>query len=309
MSRFTFTGRLVQGDAHKAGPQRKDRNNVLLVRKDGQPDAPFFLAVAIPKNPAERFVIQGNPDYESQKAIVDADARAAWPQYFGGQRPQGLMFPASLPADCTNPKFANKILDGDGFDENGKPNNAKDGWAGCWIVKVSNGFPPKVWEWVVDWTDPRGQKHTGWKETDVTGRKIKCGDYVTIGGDASSNQNTDSPGLYMNVDTVSFEKEGEAIVGTGGVDPNQALGSRGGAPNGASAGAASTGGHAATATTSETAPAYSGYRDAAPPPPGGDAPPPPAAGPQMTAAATTSYDAYKAAGWSDDQLRAGGLMV
>ena len=29
----------------------------------------------------------------------------------------------------------------------------------------------------------------------------------------------------------------------------------------------------------------------------------------MTAAATTTYEAYKASGWTDDQLRANGLMV
>ncbi len=46
---------------------------------------------------------------------------------------------------------------------------------------------------------------------------------------------------------------------------------------------------------------------AAPPPP--SAPPPPAAGPQMTAAAQSTYAGYRASGWSDEQLRAAGLMV
>lgn len=296
MSRFTFTGRLVQGDAHKPGPQRKDkRTNVLKVKKDGTPDAPFFLAVAVPKNPAQRFVIQGNPDYESQKAILDADARAAWPQYFG-QRPQGLHFDASLPHDCINPKFANKVIDGDGYDDEGKPNAEKDGWAGCWIIKVSNGFAPKVYEWTAQ----------GWKETLHTGRVIKCGDYVTISGDCSSNQSTESAGMYMNVDTVSFEQEGKPIIGSNNVDPNQALGSRGAPPNPAAnqagANAASSGqgavGNQGSGTASEP---YSGYRESAPPPP--------PSGPQMTAAATTSYDKYIAAGWTDAQLRANGLMV
>ena len=39
MTRFTLTGRAVQGDPMKPGPQRKDKSGVLKFRKDGQPDA------------------------------------------------------------------------------------------------------------------------------------------------------------------------------------------------------------------------------------------------------------------------------
>ena len=305
MTRFTFTGRAVQGDPMKPGAQRKDKSGVLKFRKDGQPDAPFFYAVAIPKDPAKRFVIPGNPSYEEEKAKVDAAARAAWPNLFqpNYQRPAGLNFEASLPADCTSPKFANKILDGDGFDENGKPNNVKDGWAGCWVLKVSNGFAPKVYEWA-----------NGWVElTPHSDRKLKLGDYVTVSGTCETNQSTESPGMYMNFDTVSFEQEGELIVASSAVDPNQALGARGGNPpahaGGQSTGAAGTSG-SGTASGAAGDPSYSGYReDAAPPPPSGDAPPPPS-GPTMTdKAGGKSYESFTKAGWTDAQLRQHGYIA
>lgn len=306
MTRFTFTGRAVQGDPMKPGPQRKDKSGVLKFRKDGQPDAPFYYAIAIPKDPAKRFVIPGNPSYEEEKAKVDAAARAAWPNLFqpNYQRPQGLNFEASLPMDCTSPKFANKIQDGDGFDENGKPNNIKDGWAGCWVVKVSNGFAPKVYEWA-----------NGWVElTPHSDRKIKLGDYVTVSGTCETNQSTESPGMYMNFDTVSFEQEGELIVAATSVDPNQALGARGGngqAPNSsAPAGGQSNGAAGTSGSGTASDPSYSGYReDAAPPPPDGDAPPPPS-GPEMTAkAGGKSYESFTKAGWNDAQLRQHGYIA
>jgi len=313
MTRFTFTGRLVQGDVYEAKVRTDRRTKQPKLGQDGQPMKQVFAALAIPKDPAARFVIPGNPTYDEQKALIDGAARAAWPQFFG-QRQQGLQYPPSLPHDCTNPKFANKVIDGDGFDDNGQPYSKNEGWAGCWVIKFANGFVPKVYEWTA----------SGWQETIHTGRKVKCGDYVSISGTCVSNQSTDSPGMYMNFDTVSFEQEGAFIAAASSVDPNAALGSRGAPANppahaGAgtppppgNAGAASTGAPAHGGQGSTIAPAYSGYRDAgaagAPPPPGAGAPPPPA-GPQMTAAATTTYEAYKASGWTDDQLRANGLMV
>lgn len=316
MTRVTFTGRLVQGDVYEAKVKTDKRTKQPKIGQNGEPIKQVFAALAIPKDPASRLTIPGNPTYEEQKALVDGAARAAWPQFFTGQRQQGMMYPASLPHDCTLPKFALKVVDGDGFDDNGQPNSAKEGWAGCWVVKFSNGFVPKVYEWTA----------SGWQETIHTGRKVKCGDYVSISGTYVTNQSTESPGMYMNFDTVSFEQEGAFIAAASSVDPNQALGQRGTPasppahaaagtpPPPGNAGAASTGAPAHGGQGSTTAPAYSGYRDAgaagAPPPPGAAAtPPPPPAGPQMTAAATTTYEAYKAAGWSDDQLRAGGLMV
>lgn len=313
MTRFTITGRLVQGDPHKPGQQRKDNAGQLKFRKDGQPDCPFYMAVAIPKDPSARFVIPGNPTWEEEKAKLDAAARAAWPNLFqqNFQRPPNLHFDAALPADCTSPKFANKILDGDGFDDDGKPYSRNDGWAGCWVVKVSNGFAPQVKEWL---------DGTGWADMTPHGRQIKLGDYVTVSGTVESNKSTQSSGMYMNFDIVSFEAEGERIIIASAVDANEALGSRGGQANppasgqanNAHAGGAGGAAHGtAGSTTASDAPPYSGYReDNAPPPPPGDNAPPPPSGPTMTAkAGGKTYESFIAAGWTEDQLRQHGYIA
>lgn len=319
MSRFTFLGRLVQGSAHE-NPQRIDNDTKQKkVRKNGEPDCPFFVAIAIEKNPANRFLIDGVPSYESQKELIDSLARTAWPQFFG-TRPQGLHFDAHLAPDCTNPKFANKVIDGDGHDEKGKAYSSNEGWGGCWIVKCSSYYAPGVQEWRDDQVDARGARMApGWVDCAKTGRRIKAGDYVSVSGTCESNKSTQSPGMYMNLDLIAFEKEGEEIVLRNAVDANQALGTRGSPSGGASANAGQTSNTAHGAQTSGTASdaqAYSGYRtnaasdDTPPPPPGDDTPPPPPAGPQMTEKAKgKTYDAFIAAGWSHHQLVSNGYIA
>lgn len=311
MTRWTFTGRMVGGSATEQQPQRKDdRTGALKFLKNGEPDRPFYLSLAVPKNPAARFVIPGNPSYEQEKAKIDADAKAAWPQFFSSQRNPNIQYGAHLAADCTNPAFANKVIDGDGFDDKGQPFANNDGWAGCWIIKVQRYYAPNVYEWVENWVDPvrPGAPYTGWKDVSLTGRKIKAGDYITVSGECESNKSSDSPGMYMNHDTISFEAEGEAIILRSAVDPNAALGQRG--PNAAaSAPAASSAAPAPGAPASETAPAYSGYREAtSPAAPAAPAAPP--AGPQMTAKADgVPYEEFVKQNWTDDALRAHGYMV
>jgi hypothetical protein len=296
MSRFSFTGRIVQGDPNKMHQKIDDKTKQPRLKHDGTPLMQVYVALAIPKNPAARLVIPGVPTYEEQRAVIDDVARASWPQFFGTRNP-AVQYPASLAADCTNPKFANKIIDGDGFDEKGQPFSANEGWAGCWVIKFSNGFAPKVLEWTAN----------GWTETIHTGRGVKCGDYVTISGNCESNKSNDSPGMYMNFDTVGFEKEGEFIASKSAVDPNAVLGSRGAAP--VSAPAVSVGAPAPSTPASTIAPAYSGYREtpAAPPPP---PVPAVAAGPIMLPAANgIAYETYRAQGWTDDQLRQHSYMA
>lgn len=313
MSRFTFLGRLVQGDPHKAQPQGKDdRTGQPKFRKNGEPDCPYFVAVAIEKNQANRFLIEGVPSYESQKTLVDGLARTAWPEFFG-QRPQGPVFGAHLASDCTNPKFSNKIFDGDGFDDKGRPYSRNEGWAGCWVVKCTTYYAPRVEEWRDDQIDGRGAVLPAyWYPCDKTGRTIKPGDYVSVTGTCESNKSGDTPGMYMNLELVGFEKEGERIESRAAVDAGQVLGSRGGIPN-ASAGAASNSGNAHGAQTSGTAsdaPAYSGYRDTGTPPPPGDDTPPPPSGPTMTAKANgKTLESFLSAGWTEAQLLQHGYLA
>lgn len=314
MSRFTFLGRLVQGDPFKAQPQEKDdKTGNLKFLKNGEPACPFYVAVAIEKNPANRFIIEGVPSFESQREIIDQLARTAWPQFFG-TRPQGPTFGAHLPADCTNPQFANKVIDGDGFDSKGRPFANNEGWAGCWVIKVNSYYAPQVQEWRDDQVDGRGARlPAGWFNCTVTGRTIKTGDYISVSGTCESNKSTQTPGMYMNLDLVAFEKEGELIVAKTAVDATQALGTRGGTPNGGAAGAAQTSNPAHGAQTSGTAsdaPAYSGYRDTGTPPPPGDDTPPPPSGPTMTAKANgKTLESFLSAGWTEAQLLQHGYLA
>jgi hypothetical protein len=307
MSEFTVTGRLVQGDPHKQGNPPKDRKTKQVkIGKDGQPmPGRFFTAVAIPKNPAQRLQIPGMTPFEQTKAQLDADARAAWPQFFGTPLPGAPAVGPELPAGCTNPNFANKIIDGDGFDENGQPFSTREGYAGCWVVKADSQFAPKVWEWGA----------SGWQEMGgPTGRFVKCGDYVSITGTCTSNQSQESPGMYMNLNAVTFEQEGPAIVSAAAVDPNAAFGARGTPGNAAPAANPAPPVH--TAPTSPTAapgnpapPPYAGYMA---PPANPPAPPvaPVPAGPTMTAkAAGATYESFIAQGWTDETMRQHGYIV
>lgn len=313
MSRFTFLGRLVQGSPTENPHNTDDKGNKKF-RKNGEPDTPFYVAIAVEKNPANRFLVHGVPDYESQKAILDGDARTAWPQFFG-TRPQGLAFGAHLAPDCTNPTFANKVVDGDGHTKEGKPYSANEGWAGCWIIKSSTYYAPQVQEWRDDQIDGRGAVlPAGWFPVEKTGRKIKLGDYVSVSGLCESNKSNESPGMYMNLDLVAFEKEGELIVSKSAVDAGAVLGSRGGPSGGAGAGTSSSTAHGAqTSGTASAGEAYSGYRtppaDDTPPPPGDDTPPPPS-GPVMTAkAGGKSFQSFVDKGWTEAQLREHGYIA
>lgn len=289
---FQITGRLVQGDPYKAQPPSRDpkTKQVKVDPLTGQPVAgQFFVAIAIPKNSAQRLVIGGLPTWEQTKAALDAEARNAWPQFFpaGGVAPR-----PELPVGCTNPTFANKIIDGDGADDKGQPYSRLEGYAGCWVVKCGSMFAPKVHEWTAN----------GWAETMHTGRVVKCGDYVTVKGDCKTNGSQQSPGVYMNLAGVAFEREGEAIISSGGIDPDAAYGSRGG-PTAAAASpstAAATAPSSTTAAHGEAPAPYTGYVDAAPPPPTGPV--------MLPAAQGISYEAYRAKGWTDELLRANGFM-
>lgn len=277
-------GRMVQGDIFK--PRTTDQQGNPLTIKSGpnagQPRSDYFVAIAVPKD---------SPEWPAFKALVDAEAKAAWPQ---GQ--------------YNSPKFSNKIIDGDGMDDNGKPNSDKPGFAGCWVVRFSSGFAPTLWarskvlpehmrspdpEAFVQVTDPS---------------VLKRGYFIRVAGNVASNQNAQSPGLYMNYNMVELVGYGEEIVS--GPTASQAFGDAPAAlPTGAEAAAPTAAAPAAsapvptpTASPSESpAPApepYTGYAEA------------PAPGPQMTAKANgVTYEAFIAKGWTDEQLKAQGYMA
>lgn len=209
----TPVGRLVQGDCFEA--QTKDQQGNLRVVKQGpnagQPNPTYFVGVAFPKadpnNPA-----QPNAEFGAFYGLLERVARAEWPALF--PNPNG---------PCVNPNFAFKVIDGDGLDRNGKSNATKEGFAGHWVVRFASAYAPKVvrptapgvWEQVTDKT------------------AVKRGYYVRVAGSATGNDNTQNPGLYVNLDMIELVAYGQEIVS--GPDAATAFGQPVALPPGASA--------------------------------------------------------------------------
>lgn len=177
-------GRIVYGDCFE--PNTTDANGLPLQYqpghpKFGQPKSEFIVNLAIDKT---------NPEFAAWYAAVDQLARQSWPQFFNAQ------------GQCTNPNMSLKVMDGDGTDQNGKPNNQKEGYAGCWVVKLKSAFPPKVYY----------KDHYAPHEEIKDPKLVRCGDYVRVGGSMSSNQNAQKPGLYMNLGQVALWGKGTEIT-------------------------------------------------------------------------------------------------
>src|SRR4030067_596320 len=122
--------------------------------------------------------------------------------------------------------FAFKIEDGD--DPNDAKNRGREGYAGCWIWKLSThlGVPPCIDQRNV----PMDPAH------------IKCGYYVDVAISIECNGNTDhTAGIYVNQEMVRLLGFGPEIIS--GPTPEQVFGNRPAVlPAGASATPWSSGG-------------------------------------------------------------------
>lgn len=278
----TPVGRIVTG-SNPIGSTvqgKDDRTGALKYWKDGTtPLMETFVGLAFAKT---------DPAWIAHKAEIMAMDRAACPAYFdaaGNRIPQML--------------FADKIIDGDGYDKKGKHRALKQGYAGHEILMCSSGFAPEL------------VKHDGARWVPTPEGSIKCGDYVQVYYGSEPNGSTDSPGMFRNLEKIAFAWAGDAIVG--GVDANDAFG----APPPAPAGALTTPQAPALTAPPPAAPPVAPAAPAAPPHAGymaaGAPPPPPApaapAGPVMTATATSTYEGYIGAGWTEAQIIAGGFML
>lgn len=276
MANFTTpAGRMVQGDAFK--PNTKDAQGEPLTNQAGEPRVEYHVAIAIPKS---------DPVWLPFKAQLDSEAAAAWPN---GQ------FRA--------PAFSNKIEDGDSTIPNKKgiAPNTRVGFPGCWIVHLTNGFPPSVWarNKVVPEThrnpDPNPES---WVEV-KDGALLKKGYWIRVNGDSKSNNNQQSPGMYMNMGMIELVAFGEEIVTREVLSPDQAFG---GSPTAAPVAAPTAAAPTASPTSAPApapapAPAYTGFIPAV-------------LTPKAAAEAPgVTYESFKAAGWNDDQLRAKGYIA
>lgn len=252
---LTPVGRLVQGDCFEG--QTKDNNGKPYLDGQGNPTTKWFVAVAFAKS---------DPAFAALKQQMDQLARTEFPHLFPNGGP------------CINPNFSMKIVDGDGIDNNGRPNNSKEGFAGHWILRMGSSYPPKCYQ---------AGKYQPHEQLKVEGgiNPIPRGHYVRVAGNMLGNGGGNGkPGLYVNCSMVEWVRIGDVIV---------------------------SGPDAATVFGGQSAPAANS--NAAPPPPATQT----AVqqhqtilqGPQLTAKATSSYAQYIASGWTDAQLIEHGIML
>lgn len=312
----TPVGRIVQGDIFT--PQTKDSEGRLLTIKSGpnagQPATRFFVALAIAKN---------DPGWPALQQAIHSTAQSAFPTLFN---PQG---------QCLNPQFAFKITDGDSDVPNtkGTKPSSREGFPGHWIVSFTNGFQPKCYT-------------TGGASIITDQNSVKRGDYVRIFAEIKGNESLQQPGMFLNHGMIEFIGHGEPIIsGPSGSDVFGAAPAQ--MPTGVSATplapATTMAAPPPTAAPPLATPAGLNPGSGAPaipptPPPVGmasvatgaptnvkpahdflnpptpQAPPPPTpqvpATPQMTAAANgVTYEQYKSGGWTDEQMKASGLIA
>lgn len=176
---LTPSGRLVQGNLYKANTT--DAEGKPLINKSGpsagQPRVEYYFAIAIPKG-----------------------AEAHWSQTQWGQeivKVGAVDFPQAHQA----PTFAWKVKDGDSTVPNRKGKRPCDspGFARCWVLGFSSGYPPKIFReaGTVAFPDADG---------------VKLGDWIQVAGTVAGNGSQSQPGVFLNHNMVNFNSFGERIV-------------------------------------------------------------------------------------------------
>jgi hypothetical protein len=180
-------GRIVEGDPWVASEKNADGTPRIVKtgRNTGKPSPQFYIGLAVPK------LIQGhpNPDFGAFYTEVDRIARMSWPNLF----PNG--------GACIRGDFAWKIRDGDGMNREGKSLAEKVGFAGHWIIGFATSFAPEI---VVE-TSPGVYAQL----TDPA--MLKRGYWARVGASISSNESTQTPGLYINLEKIEWKGKGEVI--------------------------------------------------------------------------------------------------
>ncbi len=275
MSEWTATpvGRLVGGSGANANV--KDFQGKPLTDNNGNPRTEYFIQLAIPKT---------DPDWHRIYSMIQTEARTSFPNIFDAQG---------------NPTkaFSWKISDGDSQTPNskGKKPCDREGWPGHWILNLSHGFPPSAF---------------GPDFLPVDPASIKLGFYIKASINVKGNGQDpmgDRCGVYLNFQSIMLVEAGPIIqVGPsaqemfGGGTPQHAHQAH--MPPANAAPPATTAPPPSAATPPGVTPAP-GFVNG---PPAGNAAP----GFKMApSAGGNTYDQYKTAGWTDEQLIAQGHMV
>lgn len=312
-------GRFVAGNLYK--PNDKDFDGKPLVVKTGQnagqPRVSYYMGLAIPKGGEQH-----------------------WSQTEWGSKIWMLGHQA-FPQAAQRPDFAWKIEDGDSQIPNKKNRRPCDqeGYPGNWIVRLSGGFAPKVYfqegnQWVqnlnVDAVKP-GYFVQASFSVDDNGQQNNPGVYLNLsmvafrgyGQEITFGPNVDEAGfgaapLPAGASAVPLAATMPAAPPANGsytppppaYVPPQAPAPVSVAPNPGFVQLPPPGGYQPNPTPAPLAGAYMPANGAIPPPPPAPVTAPPSNVPRMTAkAGNVTREAYHAAGWSDAQLIAEGLMI
>lgn len=264
----TPVGRLVQGHPMVRKVVRDRKTGSPKLSKSGEPMQEIFFAIAIPKNGETHW----NQTEWGQK--IDAQAKADWPN-----------------GAWQRPDFAWKIVDGDSSVPNkaNKIPNQREGFPGHWVVSTKTLF-----EGVRCF---HAGRYEPWQVIQDK-KEIKCGDYVRAVLSIKGNgPDSESPGIYINPELFELTRAGVEIISDDGPDAAAAFG--GIAPQLPAGAQIDTGVQPDHEFVNGTT---------APPPPAATTAPPPPAHVMLPAAGGTTYEAYIAAGWTDELLIQHGMM-
>jgi hypothetical protein len=296
--------RLIEGDVFTPNTKNFETGEP-LTNRDGSPRNEFYIGLAAAKTDA---------GWTELEAKLRAEATAGW-------APKNIT-PAAVK------DFSWKFYDGDGVDKYGKPLSDKNpAKAGNMVLRMTNGFPPQVYARaaIIAKANPNHPALQGVTIAPLTNGPLiqlgpqdaslcKKGHYFRAFGDAKSNDNLQSPGIYVNVQGVELVGFGEEIHSSSAKSGDAMFGDE---PTPTAAAPAPTPiapqptayrGEASPALPPAPAP-YSGHM--APPP----APAPVPAGPTLTPAALAAWPDgktvadWEASGWTIDTLKTAGYVA
>lgn len=160
----TPVGRFIMGDAFTGSD--KDPTGRPRLDQQGKPKTQWFMAIAFPKN---------DPGFGPMWQQINAVAQRDFPM-----------------GEWQRPEFAWKVVDGDAKYPD------RDECRGCYIVRLSSGFAPTV--------------YNSQNQQIIDPTQCKRGFYVRAYISVAGNADRQKPGIYINHHMIQVVGYGEEIV-------------------------------------------------------------------------------------------------
>ena len=285
-------GRLVSSSLYD--PRTKDFDGKPMAFKDGTPKADYSVGIAIPKGTEQH-----------------------WNQTPWGAQIWAIGDKGHPGGHVNSPMFSWKIQDGDSTVPNKKgiKNCDREGYPGCWVLYASRSC-------AADRLTPPCICNANGSQPITDPGAVKPGYFVQLRIAVADNSPSQTPGVYINLEMVALSGYGPEIISRTQEDPSSVGFGQGPLPAGASltppAGIATQAPTPAAYAPPPAAPApvavtpNPAFALGVPVPPAPAAPAAPSAPPAhvMTpAAGGITYEAYRAASWTDAQLIQNGMML